>query len=579
MSRRTRHPFFCNGNSTIDASRLALAIAAALATSASTAASDTVHYASFARARADGTLSTRFEAPVLPARVAAAVPRKPTKRPVTSCADDGKPGTLRQVIADATDGSVIDLSQLACNRIVLQQGIIEIDWQINELTIKGPGRQALTIDGGGVDGIFSYPGSGTLELRDLSIANGRVVDLWGACICAPSGGVRLDRVSVSSCSAHQVTDVRGSSEGGAIFAFGNVALRDSEVLDSQVSSELPGGVPDGSGSGVVIHPVLGGGIASIAGDIVLDHSRVSGNRAVATAAGGLGNVRGGGLYAFMGNVTVVDSTISGNRVSSGFEDVDSYNSYALGGGLHAVQGTLTITGSAVADNELDSADVRWARGGGIAYFGPAARIENTTIENNRIAGDTGGLHNLAPSLRLVNSTISGNSATRGVGGLYDVGTPVLDHATIALNRCETGVGGVLLRHGGVLLNSIVSANLAGGDAAADLAVGPGASVTGNHDLIGDAGKTQLPADTLYADPLLLPLADNGGPTRTHALDPVSPAIDAGGSAKDLDFDQRGEGFRRASGAAPDIGAFEVQQLLPEKMFADGFDRGFGSGQR
>jgi hypothetical protein len=543
------------------------------------AAPETAHYASFARAHANGKLSTRFETPAPPARAAAVAPRKPMKLPVSSCADDGKPGTLRNVVANATDGSTVDLSQLACSRIVLQQGIIEIDWQINELTIKGPGRQALTIDGGGVDGVFSYPGSGTLELRDLSVANGRVIDLWGACICAPSGSVRLNRVSVSSCSAHQVTDARGSSEGGAIFAFGNVTLQDSEVLDSRVSSELPGGVPDGSGSGVVIHPVLGGGIASIAGDIVLDHSRVSGNSAVATAEGGLGNVRGGGLYAFMGNVTVVDSTISGNRVSSGFEDSGSYNSYALGGGLHAIQGTLTITGSAIADNELDSADVRWARGGGIAYFGPAARIEDTTIENNRITGDTGGLHNLAPSLTLVNSTISGNSATRGVGGLYDVGAPVLDHATIAFNRCENGIGGVLLRHGGEVLNSIVSANLSGADAAVDLAVGPGASVTGNHDLIGDAGKTQLPADTLYSDPLLLPLADNGGPTRTHALDPASPAIDAGVSAKGLDFDQRGAGFERVSGAAPDIGAFEVQQLSPDAMFADGFDHGLGLGLR
>jgi len=578
MNRRIREPLFCNGNRTTDVSRLTLAIAAGLATGTSMAAPEAVRYASVARAHADGTVPTHFETAAPPVRSDASV-RKPTTLAVTSCADDGKPGTLRNVIASATDGNVIDLGTLRCDRIVLQQGMIEIDWHINDLTIKGPGRQALTIDGAGVDGVFSHAGFGTLDLRDLSIANGHVIDLWGACICAPSGNVRLSRVSVSSCSAHQVTDVRGSVEGGAIFAFGSVTLQDSEVLDSTASSELPGGVPDGTGSGVVIHPVVGGGIASIAGDIVLDHSRVSGNSAVATAVGGLGNVRGGGVYAFVGNVSVVDSTISGNHVSSGFEDIGSYNSYALGGGLHAIQGTLTISGSTIAGNELDSADVRWARGGGIAYFGSAARIENTTIENNRTTGDTGGLHNLAPSLVLVNSTISGNSATRGAGGLYDVGAPKLDHATIAFNQCETGVGGALLRHGGEMLNSIVGSNHAGGDAAADLALGSGASMTGSHDLIGDAGRTALPADTLRSDPLLLPLADNGGPTRTHALDPASPAIDAGSNAKDLSFDQRGIGFKRASGAAPDIGAFEVQQPVPEAVFADGFDRGFRSELR
>ena len=60
------------------------------------------------------------------------------------------------------------------------------------------------------------------------------------------------------------------------------------------------------------------------------------------------------------------------------------------------------------------------------------------------------------------------------------------------------------------------------------------------------------------DPLLGPLADNGGPTFTHALLAGSPAIDAGSNPAALANDQRGPGFSRVSGAQADVGAFELQ---------------------
>jgi beta-lactamase regulating signal transducer with metallopeptidase domain len=75
----------------------------------------------------------------------------------------------------------------------------------------------------------------------------------------------------------------------------------------------------------------------------------------------------------------------------------------------------------------------------------------------------------------------------------------------------------------------------------------------------------LPGDTLHSDPLLLALADNGGPTLTHALAPASPARDAGNNAANLSTDQRGAGHPRVAGAAADIGAFEagfVVQAVP-----------------
>jgi hypothetical protein len=57
--------------------------------------------------------------------------------------------------------------------------------------------------------------------------------------------------------------------------------------------------------------------------------------------------------------------------------------------------------------------------------------------------------------------------------------------------------------------------------------------------------------------LVMPLADNGGPTRTMALLAGSPAINAGGAVLGgLTTDQRGTGFPRVVGSAVDMGAYE-----------------------
>jgi len=58
-----------------------------------------------------------------------------------------------------------------------------------------------------------------------------------------------------------------------------------------------------------------------------------------------------------------------------------------------------------------------------------------------------------------------------------------------------------------------------------------------------------------ANPLLGPLAANGGPTPTLALAPGSPAIDAAAACPPPDTDQRG--VARPQGKTCDIGAFEA----------------------
>jgi hypothetical protein len=95
-------------------------------------------------------------------------------------------------------------------------------------------------------------------------------------------------------------------------------------------------------------------------------------------------------------------------------------------------------------------------------------------------------------------------------------------------------------------------------------------------LIGDAGTAGgisnggPNANKVGIDPMLGPLADNGGSTTTHGLLVGSPAIDAGKNLTDDVVDQRGSArtyddplFPNAFEAdGTDIGAFERQLVEP-----------------
>jgi hypothetical protein len=149
-------------------------------------------------------------------------------------------------------------------------------------------------------------------------------------------------------------------------------------------------------------------------------------------------------------------------------------------------------------------------------------------------------------------------------GLFDVSreTATLLHpGALPCMRLQYGVADV---------QSSIIANNGGGSAPVNIGLGIGGGVSGANNLIGESGTVGLPPDTIQADPQLLPLGDHGGPTRTHALEPTSQAIDAGNNAVGGSFDQRGTGFPRVVGFAADIGAFESDSSS-DAIFADGFD--------
>jgi Ca2+-binding RTX toxin-like protein len=193
-------------------------------------------------------------------------------------------------------------------------------------------------------------------------------------------------------------------------------------------------------------------------------------------------------------------------------------------------------------------------GGGIYAYGPLT-LSDSTVSGNIAGGFGGGIENDFPST-LTNVTLSGNQANYSGGAIdNDEGTATLNDVTVTGNRADAdadgfGVGGGTA--GGILRNTIVAGNTV--HTPEMPGVGPDcAGITSKgHNLIADTTDcTFLPAagDKLGVDPLLRPLANNGGPTFTHALGKGSPAI--GGAGPDsAPFDQRG--VPRTS----DIGAYE-----------------------
>ena len=150
---------------------------------------------------------------------------------------------------------------------------------------------------------------------------------------------------------------------------------------------------------------------------------------------------------------------------------------------------------------------------------------------------------------ITNSTTSGNSATDRGGGAFNFdGLSVIEHSTITKSTAPNGAGSGVASSGDTrtrteVLSSIVTDNTNTDMDLALFALAPTPSISNGYNLIGDGNATsafnQNGDQSGVIDPKLGALADNGGPTNTHALLSGSPAIDKG-KAFGTTTDQRGE---------------------------------------
>lgn len=259
------------------------------------------------------------------------------------------------------------------------------------------------------------------------------------------------------------------------------------------------------------------------------------------------------------------AAINGLTISNG-------NVTGSGGGILNSGGTLALTNSTVRDNTANS-----GFGGGINNNGGTLTLTNSTVSGNTAnhtppfggGGVGGGIYNNnSGTLTLTNSTVSGNQGTFSTGGIGNFGAGsriTLTNSTVTNNL----PGGIISEGPATVVNTIVA-----GNGPSNVSDAQGAFASQGYNLIGKADGSSgftRPGDqtgTIASplDPKLGPLANNGGPTNTHALLSSSTAIDKGLNIGYPSADQRGVA-RPEDGDGDgvntcDIGAFEVANTAP-----------------
>ncbi|MEM7153493.1 MAG: choice-of-anchor Q domain-containing protein [Myxococcota bacterium] len=476
-----------------------------------------------------------------------------------------------------------------------------------------------TAFGGGI-----FVSGGTVTMSEGARITQNLAEAMGSAANAGGGGIHADDATVASNGETRIEDntVRCSDDGLVALSVwgGGLYLRDSSldmaggIIHGNRVENL--GLLTGS-AGLVAD---GGGLYLTSSSANFDRTEISDNLAMVDGSGTASSVRGGGLAAF-GTSEVVGSEIVfvGNNASSNL--VDNMQGLspvagASGGGVYGRAGggtdsvTITLSDCRLQSNRsiatiVANADVpgRAATGlGGGALINTGAgeghgglRLHRCLVTANRAEGTTrglgGGVYARAGSgsstvwMSADNSTFSGNSTVSyEVGGMAQGGGVYvgdgaqqaetrggLYFCTVTDNECslggtdDDGRGGGLYSSGDPsafqVAHTIVSANRA--SVQPNVGCFGGSIDSGGYNLAEGLSVCADPdsTDLLSVDPLLLPLANNGGLSMTHALADGSPARDGGhpvictgAELAELTDDQRGE--PRRLGLACDIGAVE-----------------------
>lgn len=487
---------------------------------------------------------------------------------VTSNADSAAgtclPGacTLRQAVSAVNAGTGGDTIKIPAGSYAITFGQLPL---LKPVAIEGAGAAATVIDAGGLSrvidmnssasptrivgltikggkvagtsavqargaGIFN---SGTLTLEDIVVRGNTVVPANNTGVSPEGGGVwngggtlRVVRGTFEENSATSLPFAGGVPSGGAIFnSSGTVELIDSVLARNAVSGDA---IPEGGA-------LWSTGETAHGARVSLLRTRVEGNSATNPSTGGFSS--GAGLGGFRTDLTIVDSALALNKATGG--------ALSNGGAVYLIrEGDFVVERSLFASNLAESKS--GSSGGAVALNGETDErhsIFNSTIAGNVTKSDSGSsgagiFHFGGARLDVVSSTIVGNRAEGGTargGNLMDVGSE-----------------GSLT----VVRDSIVAAGAGG--AGFENCWNQGIASAGHNIESLDQCKFIAAGDKVNTNPLLAPLADNGGPTETMALLASSPAIDAGADCPPTD--QRG--VARPQGPGCDIGAFEVEVPTP-----------------
>jgi CSLREA domain-containing protein len=493
--------------------------------------------------------------------------------------------TANQDAGNTPSAITFDLSLVTLNSLSIgganEDASATGDLDVTEdLTITGNGAASTIVDGGDLDRVLDVR-AGTVSISGVTIRNGSApLSTTPPNFGEGGGGVRTGGSAVVTINDSLITDneVAERGHGGGLAAEGTSALTLNRTTVS--SNRAIAGVNGGGGGGVteeapgvvvkIVDSTITGNRAQYAagvwddatGTVEITRSTVSNNATVAyDPSSPIQIEQGGGVVEDAGTVTITDSVISGNTATYGAGAVEGggtltitnstfsgnhakavtttqvvnqfpFSNGAGAGVLQFSNGNLNVAGSTFTGNTADlNGGAFMIQGGG---GGPTATLTNSTLTGNSAGTGGGGIRSERRALSVVNSTIDGNTAALGANVNLCSGGPQVNPTF-----CQ---GSVTLR------NSIVS-----GGSSANCAVAQGTLSSGGHNL--DSGTScgfSGPGDKTNASPQLGPLAANGGPTQTKALQDGSPAIDSADNCPATD--QRGVG--RPFGPVCDIGAFE-----------------------
>ena len=436
--------------------------------------------------------------------------------------------TVGHAIAQASSGDII---------LVAAGEYIETIVVDRDVTIQGEGVTATFIQGGATPRWWESGGGGSGSAI-ISINLDAEVQLDNLTI---RYGCGYSIVNAGDLTATALTVAEGGGLGcygaGAIWNTGRLVLENSTVSHNMTYFNR---IYDPSYAAVGIHN---------RGELILKSSIISHNASIhGFEAGGISNEPSG-------TVEIINSEISDNHSDHHVGGIDN-------------QGTMTISRTSIRNNHADEGQV-----GGVLNAG-VLLVRQSVIDGNTGWWTIGGIWN-SSQLWLENVTISNNISYLDHGGVVNSGVLEARHTTIVANHAgeffedidqseRVSTGGLANSGTARLYNTIVAGNSS--EFGPPDCIGSELESFG-YNIIGDADGCSIVVeanpgtDHLGVDPLLEPLADNGGQTFTHALTQSSSAVDAvpfgvNGCGTDISEDQRG--LPRPWDSDCDIGAFELQ---------------------
>lgn len=385
------------------------------------------------------------------------------------------------------------------------------------------------------------------------------------------GGGSIHNTGVLTVTNSRIYRNRGYGSGGIFNELtGAAELHNVDFIENRIG--LGGGAAIFNGGSIKITSSLfdrnagDGGTVFNAGELIMDQVTFTrndmGSRGTiesyrgfldVTRSAFIDNQAGQSGAIYLGEE--MEATIS----DSVFEDNTGNQS---GGAIMVDGGTLVLRNTTIRGNQS-------YKGGGIYNNGGVVEIYESALSGNTGQAGGGAIYNIGEII-VENSTISGNEGSPGGGIMQEDGYATFDFVTISANR-YSGVNALA----GTLdfRNSILAGNTAvvNPDCSADLDV---TIESRGGNVVGIANGCAWPLDVgdvvgfnyEPVDAKLGPLADNGGPTRTHALLAGSPAIDLAGVIGCPSTDQRG--VDRPVGDSCDSGSYEgsASNLMQYKVF-------------